>query len=83
MNKDEKQRIRDFIDTFSSESGKRVLAHLKKFTQFDISAIPTDSMGRIDISAVMRNEGKRSVIIHIKTILAKNPYLKKQEKAKE
>jgi hypothetical protein len=48
---------------------------------FNSSVVPVDSQGRIDPYEVMRNEGKRAVIIHIEKQLIKTDNQVKQKKA--
>lgn len=55
----------DYLETFTSPAGKRVLADLRRLSHFDLSIIPTGNDGHIDVYNVMRNEGMRAVLIHI------------------
>jgi hypothetical protein len=75
MTEDEKaqQLVDDYKQTFLSESGMRVLEHMKKLGKFNIAYVPTDTLGRIDPMEVMRYEGSRCIIIHIETMLNKKP----------
>ena len=75
MTEDEKaqQLVIDYKQTFMSEHGQRVLAHIKKLAKFNMAYLPTDTVGRIDPMEVMRYEGSRCVIIHIETMLNKEP----------
>jgi hypothetical protein len=75
------QLVIDYQETFNGEHGKRVLEHLRKISNLNRVVIPTDNNGRIDHLEVMRNEGQRSVVIHIYTMLNKDPCEVKQEKA--
>lgn len=77
-----KQLILDYKFVFSSEEGKRVLADLKKLAKLNLSIVPHDQQGRIDPMAVMRNEGQRSVLVHIYRMLEKDPYEVRQKFAK-
>lgn len=77
-----KQLIKDYKETFSTEGDKRVLADLKRLAKINMSIIPYDLQRRIDPMAVMRNEGQRSVIVHIYTKLNKDPYEERQKIAK-
>lgn len=61
----EKQKLIDYRETFNGKHGAKVLEDLKKHSNFNYSVVPKDSMGRIDVSEVLRREGQRSVIIHI------------------
>lgn len=65
MTDEERQLYIDFKELFGSDRGKRVLANLRKVFNFDVSVIPRDNIGRTDIYEVLRNEGKRTVIIYI------------------
>ncbi len=83
MDRDDKskQSMMDFQNTFGSEEGKRVLESLKDMAKYNLAIVPYDNNSRIDINAVMRNEGKRAVITHIEAMLGKDPYKEKQQKA--
>ena len=81
-NQEQNQLALDFQKTFDTGSGKQVLANLKKITQDELSVIPIDNNGRIDIHAVMRNEGKRFVMIYIERMLKKNVNEERQIEAK-
>lgn len=65
MTEEEIQLYVDYKELFGSERGKRVLENLTKVFNFGKSIVPRDNNGRIDIFEVMRNEGKRAVIVHI------------------
>ena len=67
------QLARDYKETFGTPGGKRVLDHMKILTKFNIAAVPNDFTGRIDSYEVMRQEGMRSVIIHVEMMLRKKP----------
>jgi len=75
MTEDEKaqQLVIDYKQTFKSEHGGNVLTHMKKLARFNIATVPHDNLGRIDPLEVMRQEGMRSVIVHIETMLNKEP----------
>jgi hypothetical protein len=75
MTEDEKaqQLVNDYKQTFLSEAGMRVKDHMKKMARFDVVIVPQDVTGRIDALEVMRQEGMRSVIIGIETMLKKKP----------
>lgn len=79
MDRDEEkvQNVIDYHETFGSEHGKRCLEHLKKKAKFNASAIPKDNRGCTDPYEMMRQEGQRSVIVHIELMLKKDPYEKK------
>jgi hypothetical protein len=76
-NDEKKQLIGDYRNTFGSEEGKRVLANLKSGARYNVAMVPKGHDGHIDIHEMMRQEGKRSMIIHIETMLNKDPYEKK------
>ena len=59
------QLIRDYKNTFGSPEGERVLGDLRRHANIDLSIVPTDNNGQIDIYQVMKNEGQRAVVIHI------------------
>jgi hypothetical protein len=75
MNEDEKARslALDYKQTYGTDSGKRVYEHMKRMTNFNIGVVPLDNNGKIDPYEVMRQEGMRSVIIGIETMLNKDP----------
>ena len=75
------QLIIDYQNTFDSEMGRRVLADLKRLSKLNSSFVPIDNEGRIDPLQLMRNEGQRSVLVHIYTKLGKDPFEVKQERA--
>jgi len=77
-----KQLIMDYRFTFGSDEGKRVLADIERLAKFNLSIVPLDQQGRIDPMAVMRNEGQRSVLVHIYRKLKQDPNEKKQKVAK-
>ena len=52
--------------------GNMILADLKSKAGFDLSIVPLGTDEHIDIYQVMRNEGQRSVIIHILRQVAKD-----------
>ncbi len=68
---------------FDTPDGKLALKLLEKFCGPDIVRIPTDSMGRIDPLEVMLQEGKRAVMVHIRTLLNKDIHKERQEYANE
>jgi hypothetical protein len=71
--KDDKleQLIRDYTDVFGSVQGQRVWDNLCKLTQYKIVRVRRDNLGRIDPYEVCRQEGIRSVMLHIDTMLKK------------
>lgn len=73
MDSDLQQLVMSYKQTFLGEHGKRVLDHLKICSCFNIAKIPNDNIGRIDPYEVMRQEGMRSVIINIETMLNMKP----------
>ena len=76
-----RQLILDYKNAFETEGGKRVLADLKILSKFDFAVSPIDNQGRIDPYMVLRNEGKRAVIIHIERKIKDNPNEDKQKGA--
>ena len=64
------QLARDYKETFGSEGGKRVLDHMKLLAKYNIAYVPAVT-GVIDPLEIMRQEGMRSVIIHIEMYLNK------------
>jgi len=69
-----------FQGVFQTQNGELVLKELKKLASFNSTTVPVDSQGRIDPYEVMRNEGKRAVIVHIEKQLTKT-FDSKQERA--
>lgn len=78
--KDDKQKIIDFQQTFSPESGKRVLVDLRSLSKIDgyLNLIHNKDITAIQVAFA---EGQRSVIMHIYSQLRKDPYEVKQVKA--
>jgi len=70
------QLIMDFQTTFSSDSGKRVLSQLSEVC-FENKLTYVD--GNPGKSAY--NEGRRDVLLGIKSLLRANPHTKRQEEA--
>ncbi len=69
--------IMDFMNTFTSEGGKRVVERLSLFcNENDPTFVDQNATG------TAYKEGQRSVILHIRKMLAKNPNVVKQEKAR-
>lgn len=81
MTDEEKNLIIDYRNTFESPQGERVLKDLRKIFNFDVSVQPLGIDGHIDSYKVVRNEGCRSVIIHILRKIEKDFDDKKQEEA--
>jgi len=77
-----KQIILDYKYVFETDEGKRVLEHLKKKANFHVSIVPKDNVGRLDVNELVRREGQRSVIIHIDSMLKKDPNIKRFGKPK-
>ena len=76
MDKDDKQEqlIRDYSEAFGSVQGQRVWDNLQMLARYKVVRVPKDNLGRIDPYAVCREEGMRSVMVHIETMLRKgNP----------
>ena len=75
MNEDDKARqlVIDYKQTFGTRYGKRVLEHLKLMANFNVAVVPNDHNGKIDALEIMRQEGMRSVIIGIETMLNTDP----------
>ncbi len=62
---EKKQLTMDYKQTFDSPEGKRVVDNLRKISKFDLSVLPIGKDDHIDIHAIMRYEGQRSVVLHI------------------
>lgn len=78
--KDEKQEVIDFQQTFGSEAGKRVLTNLRSLSKIDGYLNLTHNK---DITAIQVAfaEGQRSFMMHIYSKIGKDPYEVKQSKA--
>jgi hypothetical protein len=72
MTDTEKQLAILYKEVFGTVSGQLVIEDLRRVFNFDLSIVPRDNNGRIDELEVMRNEGKRSVILHILKTVAKD-----------
>jgi len=73
----QKQLIMDFLNTFTSEGGKRVLEGLSAFCYENKTTFCQESTHDSAFA-----EGARSVILYIREMLAKKPDEKKQEVAR-
>ena len=80
MNKDEKQNIIDYQQTFGTEAGKRVVENLRKHSKID-GYLNLTSNKDITAIQVAFAEGQRSFMMHIYAQLKKDPYEVKQAKA--
>jgi len=78
----QKEIVRAYQEIFLNQNGKLVLKDLRKLAKLNVTEVPLDSLGRIDPYEVMRNEGKRAVLVHIEKQLDKIDNTIKQEKAK-
>ena len=78
----QKEVVRAYQEIFLNQNGKLVLKDLRKLAKLNVAEVPLDSLGRIDPYEVMRNEGKRAVLVHIEKQLDKIDNTIKQEKAK-
>lgn len=74
---EQKQLLIDFKECFGTEGGKRVLARLSKLCR-------ENEASYVDHNThyTAYNEGKRCVILHIRSMLAKDPYQERQKTAK-
>lgn len=75
----QKQLIMDFQNTFASEGGKRVLADLRKKSNIDGYFNLEKVFTPIQVAFA---EGQRSMMMHIYTMLKKDPYKEKQQGAR-
>lgn len=62
MTEQEKKLISDYKATFSTDSGRNVLSHLKKMTNFGRSHF---SSGPIDANALIYDEARRGLVLRI------------------
>ena len=73
----QKQLVMDFQNALTSEGGKRVLKRLSELcNENEPTYVDNNALG------TAYKEGQRSVILHINKMLAKNPNLERQEKAR-
>ena len=75
MDKDDEKKIkiRAYLDVFGSDNGRIVKEDLEKRSGYKISRIPRGLDGHIDPLEMARQEGQRSVSVHIETMLKKDP----------
>lgn len=66
---------------FASPDGRLVLNDLKRIARSNEVIKPVDTLGRTDPFEVVRNEGKRAVMVYIDNQLAKTFNQPKQENA--
>jgi len=80
VNRDEKQKIIDYQQTFGTEAGKRVRDDLRSHSKIDgyLNMIGNKDITPIQVAFA---EGQRSMMIHIYTYLRKDPYKIRQLKA--
>jgi hypothetical protein len=64
---DEDQLARIYMEVFNTEPGKLIIEDLKNRCFFDISTIVENQM--VDPLTMARNEGRRSVLLHLLTQL--------------
>jgi hypothetical protein len=61
----EKQLIISYKETFGGEHGQRVLADLKRISNYDYVIWKRDTLGRLDPYDITVRAAKRSVVNHI------------------
>lgn len=76
--RDEKQTIIDYQQTFGTEAGKRVLAKLRSHSKIDGYLNLMRDFTPIQVAFA---EGQRSMMMHIYAQLRKDPYEVKQKTA--
>jgi len=54
-----------YWSVFNSDDGQLILEDLRRLSNYDLSVCPVGNDGHTDIYDVMRNEGKRAVVVHI------------------
>lgn len=72
MNDEAKKLVLAYQGCFSSDNGKLVIADLRRVFKFDMSVVPIGEDAHIDVNRLIRNEGQRSVLIHILTQITKD-----------
>ncbi len=55
----------DYQITFNTEAGKRVLQDIRKHSSYDNPIHPRDKDKRIDVNALLMEEGTRNLFIFI------------------
>lgn len=60
-----KQMKQSFVNAFSTESGKKVLADLEKLCFINRTTFPADGQAL----SLAKNEGMRFVVVHIKNMM--------------
>lgn len=60
------QLKRDFLNTFNSDSGKKILKHLENSCFWNRTTYPNSPN---DFNRLAFNEGQRSVVLHIKNMM--------------
>ena len=68
------QLTQDYKETFGSVHGRWVLDNLKMLSHFNTAFVPKGNDGHVDAFEMCREEGKRSVIVHIERMLNKDPW---------
>lgn len=74
-----KQLIIDYKQTFATDSGKRVLADLRRRCPMLTEAI--DATKGVDVNRILIEEGRRSVVLHIYKMLKLDPNEERQTRA--
>ena len=74
-----KQQRQDYIETFDTVHGKRVLENLKALAHFNIGYVKRDRNDCVDIYDMCREEGKRAMIVQIERILNSDPWKEKHD----
>jgi hypothetical protein len=69
----EKQLIIAYKSVFASEMGRKVYEDLEDRCSFTRVIQPMDAHGRLDPLQMAYNDGARTVFVHIKSMVDKNP----------
>jgi hypothetical protein len=72
MTDESKKVVLAYQGCLTSENGKIMFADLKRVFKFDMSVVPIGDDAHIDVNRLIRNEGQRSVLIHMITQMSKD-----------
>ena len=78
MRRSRKSLIIDYKTVFASESGKAVLADLRRKAPL-MGGL--DIRGGVDVNALLVNQGRVDVLVYIYKMMHKDPYEERDEKA--
>lgn len=73
-----KQQRQDYMETFETVHGKRVLEDMRRKAHVKAGKPVTGQDGHIDVYELCRRDGQRSVILDIERILNSDPWKEKE-----